>query len=73
MLSIAILATGADGYHVPLAWAEISPEFTATPVLVAYTEDDKSLDQPRLIVPGDIEGGRCVNDLTELRVVSIRS
>jgi hypothetical protein len=72
LLSLAIRATGADGYTVALAWAEVLPDFTATPVLIAYTEDEIPLDRPRLVVPGDIEGGRYVTDLSELRVVSLR-
>jgi hypothetical protein len=43
----------------------------ATPVLVAYTQDDVPLDRPRLVVPGDIEGSRYVSRLVELRVVDL--
>jgi len=71
-LSMAIRATGMDGYTVAVAWPEISPGFTATPVLVAYTEDDQPLDRPRLVVPGDLKGGRYVSDLVELRVIDLR-
>jgi hypothetical protein len=59
-LSLAIRATGVDGYTVALARPEISPGFTASSVLVAYTEDDEPLDRPRLVVPGDLKGGRYV-------------
>ena len=69
LLSVVIVATGADGYTAAVAWGEISPDFAATPVLVAYTEDGIDLNQPRLVVPGDIKGGRYVSDLTELRIV----
>ena len=72
LLSVVILATGADGYNVALTWAEVSPAFTPTPILVAYTEDDAPLDRPRLVAPGDIAGGRYVSDLTELRLVNLR-
>jgi hypothetical protein len=68
-LTIAILATGADGYSV--AWAEVSPTSTPKPALVAYIEDDEPLDQPRLVVPGDLDGARYVNDLIELNVVNL--
>ena len=71
-LSMAIRATGMDGYTVAVAWPEIPPDFTATPVLVAYTEDDQPLDRPRLVVPGDLKGGRYVSDLVELRVIDLR-
>ena len=70
-LSVVIVATGADGYSAAVSLGEISPEFAATPVLVACTEDGQELDRPRLAVPGDIKGGRYVSDLTELRVVNL--
>jgi hypothetical protein len=56
-----------------VSWGEIAPEFAATPVLVAHTEDGRELDQPRLVVPGDIKGARYVSDLIEVRVVNLRS
>ena len=70
-LSVVIAATGADGYSAAVSLEEISPEFAATPVLVADTEDGQELDRPRLVVPGDIKGGRYISDLTELRVVNL--
>jgi DMSO/TMAO reductase YedYZ molybdopterin-dependent catalytic subunit len=70
-LPVAILAVGADGYSASVAWAELSPELTANPVLVAYTEDGQPLDRPRLVVPGDVEGARYVSDLVELRVENL--
>jgi hypothetical protein len=71
LLPITILALGADGYSAAVAWGEIAPELAATPVLVAYTEDGASLDQPRLVVPGDREGSRYVSQLVELRIVDL--
>ena len=71
LLSVAILAIGADGYTAAVSWAEIAPDLTATPVLVAYTEDGQPLDRPRLVVPGDLEGARYVSSLTELRLVNL--
>jgi DMSO/TMAO reductase YedYZ molybdopterin-dependent catalytic subunit len=73
LLSVVVVGTGADDYTAAVSWGEISPEFAATPVLVAHTEDGRELDQPRLVVPGDIKGGRYVSDLVELRVVNLRS
>jgi DMSO/TMAO reductase YedYZ molybdopterin-dependent catalytic subunit len=70
-LSIVVLATGADGYRAALAWAEGSPDLSATPILVAYTEDGLPLGQPRLVVPGDLEGARYVRDLVDLRVANL--
>lgn len=71
-LAAAVVVTGADGYTAAVAWGEISPVFAESPVLVAHTEDGEDLDRPRLVVPGDIKGGRHVSDLTELRFVNLR-
>jgi hypothetical protein len=71
LLPVVVVATGAGDYTATVAWGEISPDFAATPVLVACTEDGNELDQPRLVMPGDIRGGRYVRDLTELRVVNL--
>jgi Oxidoreductase molybdopterin binding domain len=72
LLPVVVVATGAGNYTATVAWGEISPpDFAATPVLVAYTVDGNELDQPRLVVPGDIRGGRYVRDLAELRVVNL--
>ncbi len=71
LLTIAIRATGADGYSAALAWAEASPTLTPRPALVAYAEDGNALDQPRLVVPGDLGGARYVKDLTELQIVNL--
>ncbi len=71
MLSVVILATGADGYRASLAWAEVSPAVSAATVLVAYTEDGLPLEQPRLVVSGDLSGARDVRDLVDLRIIDL--
>lgn len=71
LLSVTILAIGADGYSAAVSWGEISPELAATPALVAYTEDGVPLTQPRLVMPGDREGSRYVDQLVELRIVDL--
>jgi hypothetical protein len=70
-LTLAVLATGADGYSAALSWGDISPSLAPRPALVAYSEDGAPLDQPRLVVPSDLEGSRYVKNLTELRVVNL--
>ncbi|MFF2554613.1 molybdopterin-dependent oxidoreductase [Nocardia sp. NPDC058058] len=70
-LRLALVASGSDGYQAVLAWAEFSRDFAAKPILIAYTEDGQSLPKPRLVVPGDIKGGRYVSDLTDLRIVDL--
>jgi DMSO/TMAO reductase YedYZ molybdopterin-dependent catalytic subunit len=72
LLPFTILAVGADGYSAAVSWAEISPQLAPAPVLVAYTQDGVPLDEPRLVVPGDIEGARYVSRLAELRIVDLR-
>jgi hypothetical protein len=71
MLALAILATGADGYRAALAWADASPQLSTAPVLVAYTEDGLPLEQPRLVVSGDLGGARYVRDLVDLRIIDL--
>ncbi|MGH3670530.1 MAG: hypothetical protein ACRDSH_07820 [Pseudonocardiaceae bacterium] len=68
LLSFVVLAVGADGYRAALSYGELSPDFGNKGVLLAITEDGVPLSSPRLIVPGDVKGGRYVTDLTELRV-----
>ena len=53
---------GSDGYQAIVAWGEIDPGFENKEVLLAVTEDGVPLDEqgPRLVVPGDIRGGRYV-------------
>jgi DMSO/TMAO reductase YedYZ molybdopterin-dependent catalytic subunit len=72
-LTIAIVATGADGYAATLTWTDVVSEQKSSPVLVAWSEDDTPLGQPRLVVPGDRNGARFVKDLIELRVVQLGS
>jgi hypothetical protein len=68
LLSFAILGVGADGYQAAVSYGEISPDFGNKDVLIAVTEDGKPLNRPRLVVPGDVKGGRYVINLVELHV-----
>ncbi len=71
LLSLAILATGADGYSAALAWGEVSESMAPKPPMVAYAEDGNPLEQPRLVVPADTDGARYVRDLLDLQVVNL--
>lgn len=71
LLSFGVLAVGEDAYRALVSYGEVSPDFGNRGLLVALTEDGKSLERPRLAVPGDMKGGRYVSDLVELRVVRI--
>lgn len=63
-------ATGSDGYQAIVAWGEIDPGFENKGVLLAVIENGQSLGGrgPRLVVPGDIRGGRYVTDVVSIRL-----
>jgi hypothetical protein len=65
-----VTATGSDDYQALVAWAEFDPEFEAKTLLVALTEDGQPATdgRARLVVPGDIKGGRYVSSLVRLHV-----
>jgi hypothetical protein len=57
-LSFAVLATGSDGCAALINHGEISPDFDNRGILLATTDDDKTLPHPRSGLPGDVKGGR---------------
>lgn len=69
LLAFAVLAIGADGYAALVSYGEISPDFGDRGLLLSVSEDGKPLERPRLVVPGDVKGGRYVSDVVELRVI----
>src|SRR5262245_48271185 len=56
-------ATAWDDYASIVAWGEFDPDFEAKQIILSVEEDGKSLASvgPRLVVPGDIRGGRYVS------------
>jgi DMSO/TMAO reductase YedYZ molybdopterin-dependent catalytic subunit len=68
LLRFYISVTANDGYQSLLSWGEIAPDFGQQPVLIAYVVDGQSLEQLRLIVPGDRRGGRNVKAVVSLDV-----
>jgi DMSO/TMAO reductase YedYZ molybdopterin-dependent catalytic subunit len=68
-----IVATGADGYEAVIAFGEIDPDFGNQPILVAYEEDGESLGSARLVVPGDVHGGRYVSEIVSIEVRDVDS
>lgn len=68
-LTVAIVATGADGYAATLSWGEVAASSAPRPAVLACREDDAALSAPRLVVPGDLTGARYVNDVQTLRVI----
>jgi DMSO/TMAO reductase YedYZ molybdopterin-dependent catalytic subunit len=69
-LSAGVLAIGADGYQALVSFGELAPNFGNRGILLATTQDGRPLERPRLVVPGDVKGGRDVNDVVELHVVN---
>jgi hypothetical protein len=67
-LRYAVLATGSDDYQATVAWGEFDPKFAGKQILVATKQDGVALTMPRLVVPGDIAGGRYVSDVVSLRL-----
>jgi hypothetical protein len=77
ILSKYVIATGSDGYQAVFSLGEIDPLFGNQPVLVAYADTGGQLGPnasdglARMVVPGDVAGGRYVSDLVSLKVVSL--
>ncbi|MEU8980270.1 molybdopterin-dependent oxidoreductase [Streptomyces sp. NPDC048309] len=69
-LRFLIAATGADGHHALLTWAEIDPDFAHAPVLLAVGIDDTPLDRagPQLVLPQDRCGARHISGINAIRV-----
>jgi hypothetical protein len=67
-------AVGSDGYAAIFSLGEIDPMFGGQDDLVAYADTDGQLgsDGPdgfaRMVVPGDIAGGRYISNLVSLEV-----
>lgn len=67
-LRFAVRVGATDDYAAVVAYGEIDPSFGATPVLLAVSEDGTPLTRPRLVVPGDVKGGRYVSDVNTVRL-----
>ena len=70
-----VLATGSDGYEATFSLGELDPRFggsSTMPDLIAFAENGSSLGADgfaRLVVPGDVAGGRYVSNLVSLQVL----
>ena len=77
ILTKYVIATGADGYQATFSLGEIDPMFGNQPVLVAYADTAGQLGPKasdglaRMVVPGDLAGGRYVSDLVSLQVAGL--
>jgi Oxidoreductase molybdopterin binding domain len=65
-----VSVTASDAYQALVAYGEIDPGFENKQILLAVTQDGVSLaDQgPRLVVPGDVAGGRYVTGVVRVRL-----
>ena len=77
ILSKYVIATGSDGYRAVFSLGEIDPAFGNQPVLVAYADTAGQLGSQgsdglaRIVVPGDLAGGRYISELVSLQVGSL--
>ena len=77
ILNKYVVATGSDGYTAVFSLGEIDPKFGDQPVTVAYSDTGGQLGPygtdglARVVVPGDLAGGRYVSDLVSLDVKSL--
>ena len=69
-LKHTLVVIGRDGYAVALALGELDPHFDGKSVIVAYDggEPPASSTALRLVVPGDVHGGRSVRDVATIDV-----
>lgn len=60
--------SATDCYRALVAYGELDPNFENKNVLLATSEDGRPLDAegPRLVVPGDIAGGRYVTNVNRV-------
>ena len=72
-LHYAVLIHAVDNYEAVLSWGEIDPDFAAKPVLVDVEENDKKLDRPNVVVPGDKHGGRHVDAVDRISLVEVKA
>jgi hypothetical protein len=68
-----VTVVGSDGYQVTFSLGELDTMFGNEPILVAYSDTDGQFGAngdgfARLVVPGDIAGGRYVSNIVEMSV-----
>ncbi|WP_325603169.1 hypothetical protein [Rhodopila sp.] len=77
ILNKYVIATGSDGYTAVYAMGEMDPAFGNQPITIASSDTAGQLGPhgadglSRVVVPGDIAGGRYVSDLVSLTVDSL--
>jgi len=72
-----VVISAKDGYEVVVAWGELDPEFGNAPILLAWEEDGKLLEDKngpfRLVVPTDKRGGRYVSGVIKIEMRDVDS
>jgi hypothetical protein len=77
VLRKVIVATGSDGYEVVLSGGELSSAFGNDGAFIAFSDSNNTLLNggsdgfARLVVPGDVKGGRYVSNLVSLTVLEV--
>jgi hypothetical protein len=77
LLNFVVVATGSDGYRAAFSLGEINPAFGNQQDIVAYADQKGQLGSGgtdgamRIVVPGDVAGGRYVSNLTSLQVMDV--
>ena len=75
LLPVYLVVTANDGYQVVVSGGEIDPNFGNVPMLLAWEQDGAPLagdDGPlRLVVPGDLRGGRYVHGIVSIDVRTV--
>jgi hypothetical protein len=61
-----VVAVASDGYVATVTPGEA--RFGGRPLQISLVEDGVALAQPRLVVDGDVKGGRYVSGVTKLVV-----
>ncbi len=73
ILHFYVLITASDGYQVVISLGEIDPGFGNHPYLLAWDEDGAPLEGDagplRLVLPGDVKGGRYVSGIASIEIV----
>lgn len=63
-----VSVSATDDYRALVAYGEIDPGFENKEVLLATSQDSQPLTAggPRLVVPGDVSGGRYVTNVNRV-------
>jgi len=68
-----VVVTGSDGYEAVLSWGEIARTLGNRLALLSLKEDGVVLAAPRLVIPGDVLGGRDVSQVVHVQLDSAPS